>query len=218
MESISLIGEVRKSLGKADAKAARRAGNVPCIIYGGKENVHFTADSRKFKKLIYTPNVYIVNVEVDGETYATIMKDVQYHPITDNILHVDFQMLSDRPVLVNLPVRLSGTPIGVRNGGQLALPLRTLMVNGDPRKMDDAMLIDVEALRIGKSIKVAELTVVGGTIMNRTDSVVVAVQAKRGALDEDEEEEEGEEGAEGVEGAEASAEGGEKKEGAPAES
>ena len=138
-------------------RPARKAGNVPCIIYGGKENVHFTADSRKFKKLIYTPNVYIVNVEVDGETYATIMKDVQYHPITDNILHVDFQLLSDRPVLVNLPVRLIGTPIGVRNGGKLVLPLRTLMVKGDPRKMDDAMLIDVEKLRIGKSIKVAEL-------------------------------------------------------------
>ena len=218
MESISLIGEVRKSLGKADAKAARKAGNVPCIIYGGEENVHFTADSRKFKKLIYTPNVYIVNVEVDGKTYETIMKDVQYHPITDAILHVDFQLLTDRPVLVNLPVRLNGTPLGVRNGGKLALPLRSLKVKGDPRKLGDAMFIDVEKLRIGQSIKVAELTLENGTIMNREDNVVVAIKAKRGAIDEDEEDEEGEEGAEGAEGAEASAEGGEKKEGAPAES
>jgi large subunit ribosomal protein L25 len=209
MESISLIGEVRKSLGKADAKAARKAGNVPCIIYGGKENVHFTADSRKFKKLIYTPNVYVVKVEVEGKTYETIMKDVQYHPITDHILHVDFQLLSERPVLIHLPVRLEGTPIGVRNGGKLVLNLRTLMVKCDPRKVGDAMLIDVEKLRIGRSIKVGELTLENGIIMDRADSVVVAVKAKRGAIDEDEEEE----GA-----TEEGAEGGEDKEEAAAES
>lgn len=216
MESISLIGEVRKSLGKADAKAARRAGNVPCIIYGGEETVHFTADSRKFKKLVYTPNVYVVKVEVDGKTYETIMKDVQFHPISDLILHVDFQLLTDRPVLVNLPIRLEGTALGVRNGGKLAMPLRSLKVKCDPRKLGDAMIIDVEKLRIGQSIKVAELTLENGTIMNREDNVVVAVRAKRGAVDEDEEEEE--EGEEGAEGAEASAAGGEKKEEAAAES
>lgn len=199
MESISLIGEVRKSLGKADAKAARKAGNVPCIIYGGKENVHFTADSRKFKKLIYTPNVYVVNVEVDGKTYETIMKDVQYHPISDQILHVDFQLLTERPVLVHLPVRLNGTPIGVRNGGKLALNLRTLMVKCDPRKLGDAMFIDVEKLRIGQSIKVEELTLDNGTIMNRGDNVIVAVKAKRGAVDEGEEDEEAAEGGEAKE-------------------
>ncbi len=211
MESISLVGEVRKSLGKADAKAARKAGNVPCIIYGGEENVHFVADSRKFKKLIYTPNVYIVNVEVEGKSYATIMKDVQYHPITDAILHVDFQLLTDRPVLINLPVRLNGTPIGVRNGGKLALPLRTLLVKGDPRVMDDAMYINVEKLRIGRSIKVGELSLEGGTIMNRADSIVVAVQAKRGAVDEGDDEDE-------EEGDEAPAESSEAKEEATAES
>jgi large subunit ribosomal protein L25 len=205
MESISLIGEVRKSLGKADAKAARKAGNVPCIIYGGKENVHFTADSRKFKKLIYTPNVYVVNVEVDGKTYETIMKDVQYHPISDQILHVDFQLLTERPVLVHLPVRLNGTPIGVRNGGKLALNLRTLMVKCDPRKLGDAMFIDVEKLRIGQSIKVEELTLDNGTIMNRGDNVIVAVKAKRGAVDEGEEDEEDEEAAEGGEAKEEAA-------------
>jgi large subunit ribosomal protein L25 len=205
MESISLIGEVRKSLGKADAKAARKAGNVPCIIYGGKENVHFTADSRKFKKLIYTPNVYVVNVEVDGKTYETIMKDVQYHPISDQILHVDFQLLTERPVLVHLPVRLNGTPIGVRNGGKLALNLRTLMVKCDPRKLGDAMFIDVEKLRIGQSIKVEELTLDNGTIMNRGDNVIVAVKAKRGAVDEGEEDDEDEEAAEGGEAKEEAA-------------
>jgi large subunit ribosomal protein L25 len=212
MESISLKGEVRKSLGKADAKAARRAGNVPCIIYGGEENVHFAADAREFKKLIYTPNVYIVQVEVDGKTYDTIMKDVQYHPITDNILHVDFQLLTGRPVTVNLPIRLNGTPIGVRNGGKLKTPLRSLKVKGNPTELADAMYIDVEKLRIGRSIKVADLTLEGGTIMNSPDNVVVAVKAKRGAVDEDIEEDE-----EGTEGGEA-AEGGEQKEEAAAES
>ena len=217
MESISLKGEVRKSLGKADAKAARRAGHIPCIIYGGEENVHFAADARDFKKLIYTPNVYIVQVEVDGKTYDTVMKDVQYHPITDNILHVDFQLLTGRPVSMSLPVRLNGTPIGVRNGGKLVTPLRSLKVKGNPADMPDAMFIDVEKLRIGRSIKVAELTLEGATIMNSPDNVVVAVKAKRGAIDEDEEEDE--EGGEGAEGGDApAAEGGEKKEEAPAES
>ena len=217
MESTTLQGEVRKSLGKADAKAARNAGQVPCIIYGGEENVHFTSDLRDFKKLIYTPNVYIVQVEVDGKTYDTVMKDVQYHPITDNILHVDFQLLNGRPVSINLPVRLNGNPIGVRNGGKLVLPLRSLKVKGDPNVLPDAMFIEVEKLRIGHSIKVAQLTLEGGEIMNSPDNVVVAVKAKRGAIDEDEEEED-EEG-EGAEGGEApAAEGDEKKEEAPAES
>ena len=222
MESISLKGEVRKSLGKADAKAMRKAGNVPCVIYGGEESIHFTSDSRNFKNLVYTPNVYIVKIEVDGKTYDTIMKDVQYHPITDNILHVDFQLLTGKPVTVNLPVRITGTALGVRNGGKLALPLRTLIVKGNPIEMPDAMIIDVEKLRIGRSIKVGELDLQGGTIMNGSGSVVVAVRAKRGALDEDEEEEEDDENAEGGEGAEGgdapTAEGGEKKEEASAES
>jgi large subunit ribosomal protein L25 len=206
MESTTLLGEVRKSLGKADAKGLRKAGQVPCIIYGGEKEVHFSSDARNFRKIVDTTDVFIVKVEVDGKTYDTVMKDVQFHPLSDNIIHVDFQLLTGRPVILDLPIRLNGNPIGVRNGGVLATPFRTLTVKGDPKGMPDSIELNVENMKIGELINVGDLDYPGLTIMNLDTNVVVAVRNKRGALED--EEGEGAEGEEATEGGEEGAEGG----------
>lgn len=210
MESISIKGSKRKSLGKADAKALRNEGLVPCIIYGGKEEVHVQIDEREFNQLIYTPNQYIVNVDVDGDSYSTILKDVQYHPLTDRIVHVDFQELTGRPVKTTLPIITVGQARGVLNGGRLRKVRRDAKVQGIPEEMPSFIEIDITNLRIGKAIKIGELNVPGVEFLADPNQIVVAVRMKRGAVVDDEEEE-GE--AEGGEGAEASAEGAE----APAE-
>jgi large subunit ribosomal protein L25 len=218
MESISITGSKRKSLGKADAKALRNEGLVPCIIYGGKEEVHVQIDERAFNQLIYTPNQYIVNVDVDGETYSTILKDIQYHPLTDRIVHVDFQELVGRPVKTTLPIITTGQARGVLNGGRLRKVRRDVKVLGKPEDMPSFIELDITNLRIGKAVKIGDLNVPGVEFLADPNQIVVAVRMKRGAMVDDEDEEEGEEGAEGEggEGAPA-AEGGEGAEAPKAE-
>ena len=219
MESTTLQGEVRKSLGKADAKTLRKAGQVPCIIYGGEKEIHFSSDARNFRKIVDTSDVYIVEIEIDGTKYDTVMKDVQFHPLSDAIIHVDFQLLTGRPVILNLPIRLNGNPIGVRNGGVLATPFRTLTVKGNPKEMPDSITVEIEQMRIGQMIIVGDLDFPGLDILNPDSNVVVAVRNKRGAIEDEDKDEDGEEGAEGSEGGDApAAEGGEQKEEAAAES
>lgn len=216
MESISITGSKRKSLGKADAKALRKEGLVPCIIYGGKEEVHVQIDERAFNKLVYTPNQYIVNLEIDGATISTILKDIQFHPLTDRIVHVDFQELAGRPIKTTLPIITSGQAKGVLNGGRLRKVRRDVKVIGLPKDMPSTIDIDISDLKIGKAIKIGDLNIPGVTFLADPNQIIVAVRMKRGAMVEDDDEEE--EGAEG-EGGEAAAEGGEAPaaEAAPAE-
>ena len=192
MESISISGSVRKSLGKADAKVLRREGLVPCIIYGGTENIHFNLEERAFNKLIYTPNVYIVNLDIDGKTYAAIIKDVQFHPVTDKAVHVDFQQLhAGKPVSLSLPIRTVGVSRGVLNGGKLNQVLRRAKVFGVPAKMPDYIDIDISKLKIGGAVKVKDLKIADVTFKENPNQILVSVKAKRGAKigdDADEEE------------------------------
>jgi large subunit ribosomal protein L25 len=209
MESISIKGSVRKSLGKADAKALRKQGLVPCIVYGGEENIHFNLDEREFNKLINTPKAYIVNLDIDGKECATIIKDKQFHPLTDRVLHVDFQLLvPGRAVKLSLPIRTTGVSRGVLNGGKLQQVLRRAKVSGVPTEMPDFITIDITKLRIGQSVKVKEVSIPGISFLENENQIIVAVKAKRGAkLDDDGDDEEIAEGAEAAaEGAEAAAE------------
>ena len=217
MESISITGSKRKSLGKADAKALRKEGLVPCIIYGGKEEVHVQIDERAFNKLVYTPNQYIVNLEIDGATISTILKDIQFHPLTDRIVHVDFQELAGRPIKTTLPIITSGQAKGVLNGGRLRKVRRDVKVIGLPKDMPSTIDIDISDLKIGKAIKIGDLNIPGVEFLADPNQIIVAVRMKRGAMVEDDDEE-GEEGTDG-EGGEAAAEGGEAPaaEAAPAE-
>lgn len=208
MESISISGSVRKSLGKADAKVLRREGLVPCIIYGGDENIHFQVDERAFNKLINTPMVYIVNVDVDGKTHATIIKDVQFHPLTDRVVHVDFQLLAPgKAVKLSLPVRTEGVSRGVLNGGKLQQVLRRAKVSGVPAEMPDFITVDITKLKIGQSVKVKDMKINGVTFLENENQILVAVKAKRGAkLEDDADEESSEDAPAEAEAAEAAAE------------
>ncbi len=199
MKRVSISGSVRENVGKKDAKRLRREGKVVCVIYGGKEQKHFSVEENAFKKLVYTPEVYIVDLDLDGEKYLTILQDVQYHPVTDKTLHVDFlQIIEGKPVTVELPVKIDGIAPGVMKGGVLNKKLNTIPVKGLIEDMPESFVIDISEMEINDSVKVGDVDF-GKLIAQIPDRLlVVGVKTARGA-DEDEEDEEDEEGEEGSE-------------------
>lgn len=210
MKSVSLSGSLRGGVGKKDAAALRREQRVPSVLYGGTEQIHFHISAIELKKLVYSPDVFEVNLEIDGKTYRSIIKEIQFHPVTDRPVHVDFlQMFEDKEITVELPVRTVGNAIGVINGGRLAINFRKLKVRGLPNALPETIELNISKLRIGHDIRVRDVEFPGCTLVQSPDSVVVAVKRTRVSVDDSEDEEE-----EGAEGAEAAAsEGGE----APAE-
>lgn len=205
MKNVAIQGTARVNRGTTDAKNLRKQGLVPCVIYGGKDNVHFYADERAFKDLIFTDEVRIAEIEVDGATYRAILKDTQYHPVKDNLLHADFlELVEDKAFVVNVPVKLMGNPIGVRNGGKLSFTLRKLTVRALPQGLPSAIEIPVEHLRIGHKLAVSSVPADGFEILNSPDTIIVSVKRSRNAVMDDEEE--GEEGEEGGAEAETAAE------------
>ena len=208
MKSITIKGSQRESVGKVATKALRNAGQVPCVIYGGDKPVHFAAEELAFRNLVYTPNVYTAVIELEGQKFAAILQDIQFHPVTDKILHVDFyQLFDDKEVTMNIPVRLIGSAPGVLNGGSLRFPKRKLRVKALPGDLPDFFEANISKLKIGSKLFITELGAKGCTFLHPDNTVVVQVRMSRNA--EEGEEEEGEEGEEGAEGAEATAEGGE---------
>jgi len=198
MKSITISGSQRESVGKVATKALRNAGKVPCVIYGGDKPLHFSADETSFKKLVYTANVYTATIELEGTKYHAILQDIQFHPVSDKILHVDFyQLFDDKLVTMNIPVRLVGTSPGVINGGSLSFAKRKLSVRALPADLPDFINADISKLRIGNKLVVSELANEKFSILHPENTVVVQVRTARSAVltDEDEEGEEGEEGA-----------------------
>lgn len=197
MKSITIKGSQRESVGKVATKALRNAGKVPCVLYGGDKPVHFSADETAFKKLVYTANVYTAMIEVDGATYHAILQDIQFHPVSDKILHVDFyQLFDDKLVTMNIPVVLVGTSPGVISGGSLRFPMRKLSVRALPADLPDFINADISNLKIGSKLIVSELANEKFSILHPENSVVVQVRTSRSAVATEEEGEEGEEGAE----------------------
>ena len=208
MKSITIKGSERESVGKKATKALRNAGKVPCVIYGGEKPLHFAAEELSFKDLVYTPNAHTVVVDLEGgKKYDAVMQDIQFHPVTDSILHVDFyQLFKDKEVTMDIPVRLLGNSPGVRNGGRLLFRKRKLAIKALPDNLPDFFDVDISKLKIGGNISVSTLLKDEFTILHPENTVVVQVKAARNAVLTDEEDEEGEEGAEAA--AEAPAEGG----------
>ncbi|NOQ74678.1 MAG: 50S ribosomal protein L25/general stress protein Ctc [Crocinitomix sp.] len=206
MKEVSLSGSVRTNVGKKDAKAVRVAGNVPCVVYGAGTQTHFSVKHVDMEKLIYTPNVHIINVDVDGKTVKTIIQDIQFHPVTDKVVHVDFiELQDDKKIKVNIPVNLFGRSPGVLNGGKLQQIFRRLKVYALPGDLPDSIEVDISPLKIGMAIRVSDVNNDKLNILNAENSVICSVKMSRGVV-EDEEEEEAE-GAEGEgEGAEEGAE------------
>lgn len=197
MKKAQLSGSVRTNVGKKDAKAIRNAGNVPCVLYGSGTQTHFSVRSVDVEKLIFSPDVYQVEIDVDGTKKMAIIQDLQMHPVKDKPVHVDFLELDDKkPVRVSLPVRTVGAAPGVMNGGKLRMPNRMLRLLGLPADLPEAVTVDISSLKIGGSIRVSDVKIDGVTFLEPADAVVAGVKMARGAVAEEEEEEAGEEAGE----------------------
>jgi large subunit ribosomal protein L25 len=204
MKSVEIQGTLRTEVGSKYAQAERKAGNVPCVIYGGEAPVHFSAPILAFKSLVYTPEAKTATITVDGKTVEAVIQDMQFHPVTDALIHIDFiQLVEGKAVTMNIPVVLNGQARGVLNGGKLKMVLRTLSVRALPNEMPESIELNITNLRIGKSIRVSDVVPAGYEILNADTAVIVTVKKARGAVDDEDEDEEGaaEEG-----GAEAAAE------------
>ncbi|MEN8188027.1 MAG: 50S ribosomal protein L25/general stress protein Ctc [Bacteroidota bacterium] len=184
MKSITINGSQRESVGKASTKALRNAGKVPCVLYGGDKPINFSAEELSFSNLVYTPNVYTAKIELEnGEKFNAIMQDIQFHPVSDKILHIDFyQLHEDREVTFNIPVKLEGTAPGVINGGNLRFPNRKLKVRALPSNLPDFILADISKLDIGDKIYVSELKTGNYSFIHPDDMVVVQVRVSRLAM------------------------------------
>jgi len=205
MKSITIKGSQRESVGKVATKALRNAGKVPCVLYGGGNPIHFSANELAFSKLVYTPNVYTATVELeDGAKYKAILQDIQFHPVSDKILHVDFyQLFEDKEITMEIPVHLIGVSPGVIDGGNMRFPNRKLKVRAIPANLPDFINADISQLNIGDKIFVTELENENYSILHPENTVVVQVRISRLTLDTDEgEEDEDEEGAEATEATE----------------
>jgi large subunit ribosomal protein L25 len=180
MKTVSISGSPRANVGKKDAAALRNAKQVPCVIYGGKEQVHFSALFADFRDLLYTPHVNTVNIDIAGKKYHAIIQEAQYGKVDDSLLHVDFlEIVAGKPVTMNIPVKTTGTSPGVRAGGKLNKKLKTVKVKGLVEKMPDTIDIAIDKLEIGDSVRVSDLTIDGLTFLDASNVTVVSVQVTR---------------------------------------
>jgi len=180
MKSFELKGTLRKSLGKKDAKMLRRNKQVPCVMYGGKENLHFFAATGEFKNLVYTNHVYIVNINLDGTVHLAIMKEIQFHPVSDELVHIDFvEVTMDNPVVIDLPVEITGNSVGIRAGGKLRQRKKYIKVKGLIKDLPDSIVVDISELNIGQSVLSGDLKYDKIQILEPVHAFVVGVVTSR---------------------------------------
>jgi large subunit ribosomal protein L25 len=186
MKTVSLSGSPRANVGKTDAAALRIQGRVPCVIYGAGEQIHFSADTRHFKEIIFTPETNLVEVDIEGKKYRTVLQEAQYHRIKDTLIHADFLQVSDnKPVTVQLPVKTIGQSEGVKAGGKLTIKMRKLKVRGLISKLPEVIELNVEKLVIGKAIAAGDINIDGITILHPKNISVVSVDTTRAAVTEE---------------------------------
>lgn len=195
MKTIAIEGSLRENLGGSSAKQLRKEGQVPCVIYGGDENVHFYTPEISFKHLLYTPEVFNVEITVDGKKYNCVIRQAQYHGVTDQVEHVDFlELIPGKEVMISVPIVLKGNARGVRNGGRLKVNLRRLRVKAMPSGLPGQIEIDITNLKIGETIRVEDVAVDGFIIDHEPSRAICLIQTARNVIKDIEEEEEGEEG------------------------
>lgn len=201
MKSITIQGQKRESVGKKSTQALRDAELVPCVVYGGEQPINFSTPEKSFKSLVYTPDAHTVVIELEGKKIDAVLQDIQFHPITDKILHVDFYQLSaDKPVVMEVPVRITGRAKGVVAGGVLRQSFRKLKIKALPANLPDEIVVDVTPLRIGNKLYVGSIKNEAYTFLHPDNAVVAAVKMSRNAMkntgavveDDDDEEAEGE--------------------------
>ncbi len=189
MKEISIVGKKREAIGKKASKALRKEGYVPCNLYGEKKvdgkpvALSFAIAFSELRKLIYTPHIYVISLDIEGEKHTAIMKEIQFHPVTDAPLHVDFYEVNDqKPITIGIPVKLNGLAQGVRDGGRMNLSIRKINVTAPYQQIPEHLDVDVTALRIGKSIKVGELSFEGLEMATSKDVVVCSIKMTRNAM------------------------------------
>ena len=180
MKNLQLNGTLRPDFGKKAAKAIRKESNVPCVLYGGEEVVHFQLLENDLRGLIYTPDIFTVELNLDGKKYMSILKDSQFHPVKDTVLHLDFlQIFEEKPILMEVPVRLNGLAEGVKDGGKLSQELRKLKVKGLYKNIPEVLNIDVTTLGLGKTMQVGKLSFDNIEIITSKQAIVCAVKLTR---------------------------------------
>jgi len=192
MDSVAITGTARTVLGKT----VRNEGQIPCNIYGGEENVHFSAPVNAFKSLIYTPDFKLAEITVGGKTHKAIVKEIQSHPVTDNILHIDFvELMADKSVKAEIPIRVIGQSEGAKLGGAVIQKMRRLKVKATPDKLIDFIEVDVTPLELGQSIRVRDMEAIEGVeVLNSLGDPIASIEIPRALRSAQSEEEEGEEG------------------------
>ena len=201
MKTIEINGSVRQELGKKSSKAIRKSGNVPCVIYGKEKNIHFYAEEASFKGLIYTPEAHFVTLNLEGKQYTLVLQEAQYHPVSDKLLHADFvQVFEDKPVIMNIPVRVFGDSAAVKAGAKLIVKKRYLKVKALSKDLPEHISIDISNLTINHSIRVGEMSEPNLEFLDIKSVAIVTVSASRVSKSDEtvEETEETEEQAEGT--------------------
>ncbi|MDQ1296527.1 MAG: large subunit ribosomal protein [Bacteroidota bacterium] len=189
MKTIEIKGSFRKELGKKDSKNVRKADNVPCVIYGKEKNIHFQAHENSFKNLVYSHEAHLVKLDLDGQEYNVVLKDMQFHPVTDKIMHADFvQIFENKPVIMDIPVSVTGDSEGVKAGGKLIVKRRHLKVKGLAKDLPEDLVVDVTELKIHHSIKVGDLSFDKIELLDPKITTVVTVATSRVVLKTEEEE------------------------------
>ena len=183
MKSISIKGQERESVGKVSTKAARNAGLVPCVVYGGEQPVHFTAEEKAFKGLVYTPNVHTVAIELNGKVVEAILQDIQFDPVSDKILHIDFYQLdATKEITMEVPVKVVGNSKGVMAGGVLRLNQRKLKVRALPANLPDFVEADITELEMGNKLYVTSIPTNNFKVLHPDNTVVAQVRISRAAM------------------------------------
>lgn len=187
MKTIEIKALPREHFGKKSTNSLRAEDNVPCVMYREKGNLHFYAHENAFRGLVYTPDVYLVNLEVAGETFKAVMKEIQFHPVTDKLQHIDFMQISeDKPVTIDIPLKITGESSGVKAGGKLRVKRRNLKVKGLTKDIPDHLTIDITGLGIGQSIKIGDLNYGNLEIIDNKRAMIVSVEVSRVSLKEEE--------------------------------
>ena len=190
MNSVSLSGSLRENVGKKDAKKLRAQGLVPCVIYGNGREVRFYTEAKSFKTILFTPETYIVDFTIDGQVYRTILQDIQYHPLSDEVLHADFlEVTEEKPITVTLPVRTEGTSPGVMRGGKLKVRIPRLKVKGLIKDLPAFVMVNISELNVNQAIRVKDVVIENVTPLVAANNIVCDVKAKKSAITEEETEE-----------------------------
>ena len=208
MKTASLSGSLRENVGKKGSSAIRKSGSIPGVLYGGKDQTHFTVEENSINKLVFSPDVFYIELDIDGKKVRCILQDIQFHPVTDRIVHIDLlEVVPGKEVRVNLPLRSEGTAEGVTNGGRIATLFRRVPVKGLIEKIPEAITVDISPLIIGSTVRVRDLNIDGCTILLNESVLLFACKRTRLAVaDEGLETGEAEGAAEGAEGAEGESE------------